>query len=108
MSDEDTVTEMRKELGEKAGRSGEALHEGASREFTETYRRGAMGFGSNVAPRLFGKGGTNEIRYWYCVCGEENRSNRVAKKAGEVVCWLCGTPRSYGEDNGRSQSERTR
>lgn len=103
MSEEDTVTEMRKELGEKAGRGGDNLHEGASREFGESYRRGAMGFGTNVAPRLFGKGGENVIQYWYCVCGEENRSNRVSKKGGQVVCWLCGTPRSYGEDHERSE-----
>ena len=103
MSEEDTVTEMRKELGEKAGRSGENVHENASREFSESWRRGAMGFGSNTAPPKFGKGGSNVIQYWYCVCGEENRSNRVAKKAGEIVCWLCGTPRSFGEDHERSE-----
>lgn len=103
MSEEDTVTEMRKELGERYAREGQPKHEGASREFSESYRRGAMGFGSNVAPRLFGKGGSNVIQYWYCVCGEENRSNRVAKKGGNVVCWLCGTERAFGEDHERSE-----
>lgn len=98
MSDEDTVTEMRKELGEKAGRSGEAIHDSASREFSESYRRGNLGFGSNVAPPKFGKGAAT-ITTWNCVCGEVNRSDRVAKRGGEVVCWLCGVPRSYGEDN---------
>jgi hypothetical protein len=94
---EDAVTELRKELGEKAGRAGEKLHDSASREFSESYRRGNLGFGSNVTPKAFGKGST-DITTWTCVCGEVNRSNRVAKRAGVVVCWLCGTERSYGED----------
>ena len=98
MSDDNTVAEMRKELGEKAGRSGEGIHDSASREFSESYRRGNLGFGSNVAPKSFGKGAAN-IQTWNCVCGEVNRSNRVAKRGGEVVCWLCGTLRSFGEDH---------
>lgn len=99
MSD-DTVSEMRKELGEKAGRSGDKLHEGASKEFTESYRKGSLGFGSNVTPRKFGKGAVT-LQTWNCVCGYVNRSDRVAKKAGQVVCWMCGTLRSYGEDHER-------
>ena len=102
MGSEDRVEDARRELGEKTAREGGVQHENASREFSEAYRRGAMGFGSNVAPKLFGKGGNNVVQYWYCVCGEENRSNRVAKKAGEVVCWLCGTERTFGEDHERS------
>jgi hypothetical protein len=102
MSEEDTVTEMRKELGEKAGRSGDNLHKEASREFSESYRRGFLGFGSNVAPKNFGKG-AGETRTWPCVCGHINRSDRVAKRGGEVVCWICETPRSYGEDHERAE-----
>ena len=98
----DVVGEMRKELGEKAARSGDSKpHDGASQEFTEGFRKGSIGFGSNVAPRLFGKGSTKNPTLWYCVCGEENRSNRVAKKGGEVVCWRCGVPQSFGEDHER-------
>ena len=102
MSDEDTVTEMRKELGEKAGRAGEKPHDSASREFSESYRRGSLGFGSNVTPKSFGKGATT-VQTWSCVCGEVNRSNRVAKRGGEVVCWMCGTQRAFGEDHERTE-----
>jgi hypothetical protein len=98
MSEEDTVTDLRRELGEKAGRDGEGLHDSASREFAESYRRGSLGFGSNVTPPKFGKGAT-VVQTWNCVCGYSNRSDRVARRGGDVVCWLCGVQRSYGEDN---------
>lgn len=100
MSDE-FVSESRRELGEKTAREGGTLHRDASPEFREAFRRGSIGFGSNVTPKKFGRD-TIRVSNWFCVCGYENKSNRVAKRAGEVVCWFCGIPRSYGEDHERS------
>lgn len=103
MSDE-FVSQSRYELGLKAAKDGDSIHDGASDEFREGYRRGSIGFGSNVMPKRFG---ADQIAatIWYCVCGYENKSTRVAKKGGEVVCWNCGVPRAYGEDHEREVQE---
>lgn len=102
MTDNDTVSEMRKELGHKAALKGEVPHKDASPEFSQEYRRRSMGFGSNVNPRLFGKGNNTEVTSWFCVCGHENKSNVTARKGGDIVCWICGVPRTYGEDHERN------
>lgn len=97
---DDKVSSLRKEAGRKAAKKGEALHDTASPEFRDGYRYGALGFGSNVTPVKFGFG-ADRSSVWYCVCGYENKSNRVAKRGGEVVCWQCGVQQSYGEDHER-------
>lgn len=82
------IEEMRKELGEKAARNGEPLHEGASDEFKRGYRSGS--FGSNVTPPKFGRGA--EIRApWTCICGKLNP--KYVRK-----CFDCGLSQNEGED----------
>ena len=51
------VESLRRDIGEKMGRDGEGLHEGASDSAKEGFRRGYLGFGTNVAPRNFGRTG---------------------------------------------------
>lgn len=94
----DEVADMRRELGEKAAIKGDRVHEGASVEFTEAYRKRSIGFGSNVTPKNFGKGYVTLIDTWICVCGHENKESRRYMREGRVACWLCGTQREYGED----------
>lgn len=88
------VENIRYEPGKEARQKGETLHEGASEEFRRGWYRGRGGFGSNVTPRKFGKGGSVESG-WLCICGHENRSDRRFVKAGQELCWLCGTARSF-------------
>ena len=98
MSDnEERVTELRKELGNKAAKKGDALHDSASREFAEGYRRGALGFGGNVIPKNFGKGNGADTG-WTCVCGHHNTPERRWMKGGEELCWNCGVQREYSEE----------
>jgi len=79
MSDE--VESLRREIGEKAARDGEALHANASESAKEGYRRGFLGFGSNIMPPKFGKGADTR-QPWICVCGHENK--RYLNN-----CWMC-------------------
>lgn len=56
MSESD-VESLRRDIGEKMARDGEGLHEHASDSARAGFRRGAIGFGSNVSPRNFGRTG---------------------------------------------------
>lgn len=96
MSEEDRVEDMRYELGREYAQKGEPLYEGASEEFVRGYSN-YRGFGSNVAPRKFGKGGYIP-KEWTCVCGHVN-SARVRRKVAGVgeVCWQCGVARKLTE-----------
>lgn len=88
--EEQDVESLRRDIGEKMAREGETLHENASDSVKEGYRRGSIGFGSNVMARNFGKG--REARQpWTCVCGHENP--RYVKK-----CLMCNVHQAYGED----------
>lgn len=98
------IEDMRYELGRDAAQRGDQLHDNASEEFTNGYKS-YRGFGSNVTPAKFGKGATTGVTSWFCVCGHENRSNRIAKRGGEVVCWLCGVQREYSEDRDRASEK---
>ena len=93
----DDIGEMRKELGEKAAISGEPMHQGASNEFKQAYKRKSLGFGSNTMPKKFGKG-TIEPKTWTCVCGHVNKTNIVRKVGGIIVCWKCGVDKEYSEE----------
>lgn len=92
------VENIRYELGKEARAKGEPLHENASEEFQRGYLRGggSFGFASNVTPRRFGRGGTVRLE-WTCVCGYENRPDRIVRKAGREACWECGTEREFGD-----------
>lgn len=97
--DEASVESLRKEIGEKMARDNtDALDPNASESLKAGYRRGALGFGSNVTPRKFGKGGESP-RDWKCVCGNLNNGKIRKKIAGQEVCWLCEQPRHYTEDH---------
>jgi hypothetical protein len=88
---EQQVSEFRKELGEQHARDGlESAGDHSSEEFKQGYKRGEIGWGSNVTPRKFGKGG-HELTPWKCVCGQDNK--RYLKR-----CWLCNQSREYSED----------
>lgn len=75
------IEDMRYELGRDAAQKGEQLHNGASEEYRNGYSS-YKGFGSNVSPRLFGKG-RDMLRDWKCVCGRSNR--RYLRR-----CYDCG------------------
>lgn len=90
------IENLRYEAGKDARAKGESLHANASEEFTRGYQRG-NGIGSNVMPKKFGKG-TSQASSWFCVCGYENKPYMKARVAGELVCWFCKTPKTYGED----------
>lgn len=67
------VEDMRYELGRDAARKGEPLHEGASEEYRHGYTSARWAGGSNVTPKLFGKGNDMLYRDWTCTCGRENK-----------------------------------
>lgn len=86
---EDHVEGLRREIGEKMARDNEGTPiESASESLKAGYRRAAMGFGSNVNPRNFGKGGAAP-QDWTCICGNVNRGDRRLRIGGRIVCWLC-------------------
>jgi hypothetical protein len=95
MSEEDRVDDMRYEYGRDAAIAGEALHEGASEEFERGYRS-YRGFGSNVSPRKFGKGG-QVPKEWTCTCGNVNSARIRRKVGGREVCWQCGIERALAQ-----------
>lgn len=78
------VEDMRYELGRDAAAKGEPLHGTASEEFKHGYSS-HKGFGSNVTPRMFGKGREGR-KPWTCLCGTENRRYRNQ-------CAMCGLSR---------------
>lgn len=95
--DENEVESLRKDIGEKMARDKtDPLSPNASESVKQGYRRGDIGFGSNVTPRKFGKGHP-QPRFWLCTCGHENPSNRTKKIAQREVCWQCEQDRSYVE-----------
>ncbi len=94
---EGRIGEMREKLGYDAAKKGQAPHGSASREFEGGYRRASLGFGTNVAPRNFGKGGEQDTG-WTCVCGHQNLPHRRWMRGGEELCWNCGVARLYSED----------
>lgn len=85
MSEEQKIEDMRYELGRDAKQQGEPLHEGASEEYRRGYNS-YRGFGSNVQPRLFGRGASRPSE-WTCVCGHTN-------KRYLVQCEVCMVRRS--------------
>lgn len=95
MSEEDTVEDMRYELGRDYAQQGQPLHENASEEFVRGYSS-YRGFGSNVSPKKFGKGG-RKPQAWTCICGHENSAIIRRKVAGREVCWQCGVERGMTE-----------
>lgn len=70
---EQYVEDLRRDIGEKMARDGEDLHENASESVKAGFKRGAIGWGSNTTPRLFGKGGGDTRLDWTCVCGRLNK-----------------------------------
>jgi hypothetical protein len=93
MSDE--VESIRKEIGEKMARDGEPLHANASESARDGFRRGAIGWGSNTTPRLFGKGGS-ELSDWTCVCGRLNR--RYLVRCGDCNLHRTEVPSEISND----------
>jgi hypothetical protein len=88
--DEDHIEGLRQEMGQKAALDGEPLHDSASESFAKGYRRAALGFGSNVMPRNFGRTG-KPPEDWTCLCGHVNKGTVRKKVAGlGTVCWMCG------------------
>lgn len=87
MSEEERVGYLREKLGYEAKKKGDTPHEGASKEFKK-------GFGSNVTPRNFGKGGDDK-RDWTCVCGNVNKAHIRYKVANREVCSACRQEREY-------------
>ena len=79
------VEDMRYELGRDAAAKGEPLHDGASEEYRHGYSTYRGGFGSNITPRLFGKG-RFYLTDWTCICGRENK--RYLRN-----CYDCGLSR---------------
>lgn len=94
--DEETRKEASREWGEKYAREGEKIDNpsGVTDEFKEGFRKGSLGFGSNVNPRNFGKGGSKP-KDWDCLCGHTNRGNVRYMKAGREVCQLCGMEKEF-------------
>lgn len=54
---ENEVESLRRDIGEKMARDGEGLHENASESVRQGFRRGYIGFGTNVLPKNFGRTG---------------------------------------------------
>lgn len=96
MSEEINTEDMRYELGREYAQKGTPLHEGASEEFVRGYTS-YKGFGSNVTPAKFGKGGYIP-KDWTCVCGHVNNA-RIRRRVAGVgeVCWQCGVARSLSD-----------
>lgn len=95
MGEEDRVDDMRYELGRDAAMSGDTLHEGASEEFERGWRS-YRGFGSNVSPKKFGKGG-HIPKGWTCVCGHLNPARIRLTIGGREVCWQCRIERQLAQ-----------
>ena len=93
---ESDVESLRRDIGEKMGRDGEGLHENASDSVRQGFRRGYLGFGSNVQPRNFGRTG-EQRRGWDCVCGHFNRPGVRFMVAKREVCENCRVEREYSE-----------
>lgn len=104
MSEEDRISHLREAEGFKARKSGEHLHEGASKDFEKGFSRVSVGFGSNVTPRNFGRTGQSSAD-WTCVCGNVNKGWVKYRLAGREVCGLCKQERTFvdtervGEDD---------
>lgn len=95
--DEKEVESLRKDIGEKMARDKtDPLSPDASESVKQGFRRGDIGFGSNVTPKHFGRG-RPQPKFWDCVCGYENPANRTKKIAQHEVCWQCEQPRSFVE-----------
>lgn len=94
------VENIRYELGKEARAKGEPLHHEASEEWQRGYLKGGgripIGFGSNVTPKRFARGGYDP-QPWTCVCGHENSPKRRIVKAGREHCWVCNIEREYGD-----------
>jgi hypothetical protein len=96
--DDTHVNQLRQEMGQKAALDGEPLHESASEDWAKGYRRAALGFGSNIMPKNFGRTGEKPSD-WLCLCGNLNKGTVKRKVAGVgVVCWECGISRQLAED----------
>jgi len=94
MSEESRIGDLREREGYKAKKKGDALHEGASSEFTKGYGFG----GSNVMPNKFGKGG--DVETWTCIgCQHENSAARRWMRGGVELCWNCGVERAYVDED---------
>jgi hypothetical protein len=94
---EDEVESLRRDIGEKMARDGEGLHAGASESVKAGFRRGAIGFGTNVLPRNFAR--TGEARTdWTCVCGYVNSGRIRYVVAKREVCGNCRVEREFSED----------
>jgi hypothetical protein len=86
--DEYEVESLRRDIGEKMARDNtDPLSADASDSLKQGFRRGALGFGSNVTPRHFGRG--NAPPDWTCLCGNVNPGRTRKKIAGRIVCWQC-------------------
>lgn len=94
MSDDEKISHLREAEGRKARAAGEQLHEGASEEFSRGYTRTTVGFGSNITPRNFGRGGSASPD-WLCVCGERNQGRIRYIVANREVCKSCKQERTY-------------
>ncbi len=92
----DDVEALRREIGEKMALDREPLHENASDSVKSGYRAKMLGFGSNVAPRKFGRGGS-KLPDWICVCGHKNSGSLRKKVGNRVVCWMCGLDQETAE-----------
>ena len=100
MSDDmkvDEVESLRRDIGEKMARDGEGLHDGASESAKQGFRRGYLGFGTNVAPRNFGRTGERRAD-WLCVCGHTNPGGIRFIVAKREVCGNCRVEREFSED----------
>ena len=89
MSEDNTIEEMRHELGKDSAQKGDPLHKGASEEFVRGYS--SWNGSSNVMPRHFGKG-RSPREPWVCLCGHHNP--RYIQKN----CWQCGVPKSLVDE----------
>lgn len=102
MSEDERIGHLREVEGFKARKKGDSLHEGASKEFKEGFTRTSVGFGSNIQPRNFGRGGQTPSD-WNCVCGNLNKGRIRYLVAGREVCGSCRQERKYvdkGQLNG--------
>lgn len=94
--DEREVESLRRDIGEKMARDGEGLHENASDSVKQGFRRGSIGFGTNVLPRNFGRTGQRRAD-WTCACGNVNSGGIRMVVAKREVCQLCRVEREYSD-----------
>jgi hypothetical protein len=93
---ESDVESLRRDIGEKMARDGEGLHDNASDSVRQGFRRGSIGFGTNVLPRNFAR--TGEARSdWTCACGHVNSGRTRFMVAKREVCELCRVEREYSQ-----------